>query len=183
MKPSNAAKPAIAEALSHPPVNTLALFFFLLIACACCGLRCWLVLCILGAATHLGWFTHHPEWADRFSLLGNPIAMAVFLIIFLLEFGIDKTPRLDSWSDRLHLIFRPPAGAFVAFLGFSPMGLSAAIPAALAGGAIAWFVHSRKAKLRRKLNQSKPLFATIGISLLDDITVALLFWFAFTLLA
>lgn len=156
---------------------------FLVIACACCGLRCWLVPVLLGAGTHLEWYVRHPAWAESFSIFGLPAAMAMFFSIHLVEFGLDKTPRLDTWSDRMHFIFRPLIGAGTAFLLVLPHGLFAAIAAAAIGGILAWFVHARKARLRRYLNQGKPLLRTVGASLAEDILVGLLLWFSFMLLA
>ncbi len=163
-------------------MDTLATIVFFLVVCACCGLRCWLVLALSGTAVHLGWFDRVPDMGEPFVILAFSPPLIAFFILHLVEFGIDKTPRFDSRLDRVHALVRPLAGALMGWLTFIHLSLLAALAAAVIGNVIALVVHFKKARFRKKLNEKKPLFATVGVSLAEDVVAGLLLWFAFGVL-
>ncbi|MEM9478259.1 MAG: DUF4126 domain-containing protein [Verrucomicrobiota bacterium] len=157
----------------------LRLLLFTSLLCACCGWRPWLVLAALGVATQVGWFVNYLEWSERFSLLDGIATISLFFGLYLVEFGIDKSPGAERILRQFGRWARAAAAAFVAFLALFPANIVAGIVGALAGGVMAWTVTKCSLTLREKRITPRPLLRRVGFSLGEDVLCWLVLWIAF----
>lgn len=96
------------------------------------------------------------------------------LVLYAIEFVVDKVPLLDSAWDVLHTLIRPAiASAIGAQLG-GEMGAAGAEEVFAGGGAgaMAFASHAVKAGLRLAVNTSPEPASNIFVSLLEDGLVA-----------
>lgn len=112
-------------------------------------------------------------------LQSNPV-IAVALVLFAVEFVVDKVPWLDSTWDSVHTVVRPAVGSFVglAFAGDANVGSVDEALAAGGSGGTALTSHAVKAGIRLGVNASPEPFSNIAISLAEDGMVALVAAFA-----
>lgn len=97
------------------------------------------------------------------------------LVLFAIEFVVDKVPWLDSAWDSVHTIVRPGIGSFVglAFAGDAGAGDLDEVLAAGGSGATALASHGVKAGIRLAANASPEPLSNILLSLGEDGAVAL----------
>ncbi len=124
---------------------------------AAAGLDLYLIALLAAVAVRLGWFAE-PALSGLAPVALAPV-MAVALILFLVGFFIDKTPRLDSLWDWPHWLARPAGGALLAgwALGGAPWGFAL-------GAAAALLAHAAKALLRRRVNRSREPLSNVAVS-------------------
>lgn len=106
-------------------------------------------------------------------LTGTPVIVTA-LVLFAIEFFVDKVPLLDSTWDVIQTPIRPVVGGAVGAL-FAGDANVASIDEALAaagGGGTALASHSVKAGLRLGINTSPEPASNISMSLLEDGLVA-----------
>ena len=72
------------------------------------GVRASMTLLIMGVLSREGWGFHV---APGFGWLESSIAIAVFVLLTILEIALDKVPSLDRLSTRLSVPWRLAAGA------------------------------------------------------------------------
>ncbi|MCI0424302.1 MAG: DUF4126 domain-containing protein [Actinobacteria bacterium] len=131
------------------------------------GLNLYLVTLLLGVAGRAG-------WADIPDVLTRTDVMILSGILFAIEFVVDKVPYLDNVWDAIHTVVRPlGAAALGAVLGGEFTNVGAAV-AAVVSGALALDSHAAKATTRVVANTSPEPFSNIGLSLAEDVGVALL---------
>ena len=109
-------------------------------------------------------------------ILGNPIVIIVALILYAVEFFVDKIPSLDSVWDALHTFIRIPAGALIALGAVSSFDFGIerqfVIAGALVLGAlIATGAHVTKAGTRVIINTSPEPLTNWTASLVEDLMV------------
>jgi hypothetical protein len=100
--------------------------------------------------------------------------LAAALVLYAIEFVMDKVPLLDSAWDALHTLVRP---AIASAVGVALGGESGAVGAeeVFAGGgagAMAFASHAVKAGIRLGVNTSPEPASNIFVSLLEDGLVA-----------
>ena len=96
------------------------------------------------------------------------------LVLYAIEFVVDKVPLLDSAWDVLHTVIRP---AIASAIGVAVGGDAGAVGVeeAFAGGgagAMAFASHAVKASIRLGVNSSPEPASNIVVSLLEDGMVA-----------
>ena len=106
-------------------------------------------------------------------LQGDGVLYAA-LVLYAIEFVVDKVPLLDSAWDVLHTVVRP---AIASAIGVAVGGDAGAvgIEEAFAGGgagAMAFASHAVKASIRLGVNSSPEPASNIVVSLLEDGLVA-----------
>ena len=106
-------------------------------------------------------------------LQGDAVLYAA-LVLYAIEFVVDKVPLLDSAWDVLHTVVRP---AIASAIGVAVGGDAGAvgIEEAFAGGgagAMAFASHAVKASIRLGVNSSPEPASNIIVSLLEDGLVA-----------
>jgi hypothetical protein len=136
------------------------------------GLNLWAVIGLLGIAGRAG-------WADTPELLHNPLVIAVAVVLYAVEFVIDKIPYLDSVWDIANTVIRPTGAGALAFL-MTPHESTPHQVVAVAGAATAALTsHSAKASLRALINVSPEPVSNIIASLSEDGLAFSLVSFAF----
>lgn len=135
------------------------------------GVNAPLVVLALGAAERLG----HDQVPD---VLGRWEVLLAATVLFMLEFIADKVPLIDSTWDALSTAIRPTVGAVVGvLLAGQADSLSGAV-AAVVGGGTALASHLVKAGGRLALNTSPEPVSNSVASVLEDLAVLGVLWFA-----
>jgi hypothetical protein len=100
--------------------------------------------------------------------------LAAALVLYAIEFVVDKVPLLDSAWDALHTIVRPAIASAVGAAIGGDMGAVGAEEVFAAGGAgaMAFASHAVKAGIRLGVNTSPEPASNILVSLLEDGLVA-----------
>ncbi len=141
------------------------------------GFNLYLTTFLVGLGVRLGWFGA-PE-ATGLDALANPAVMGVVLVLFLVEFLVDKIPWADSLWDTIHTFLRPAGAALLALGALDPeagtMVRTGVTVLAVAAGLLA---HMTKAGVRLRLNTSPEPFSNIGASVGEDLIVLAGFWLA-----
>lgn len=140
---------------------------------ACAGVNCYLIALLLAVGSRLDW----PGMA-AFEPLAPTGFMVAVAVLFLVEFVLDKVPRVNLWWGWPQLLVRPLAGALVAALALGGAGGGAVIGAVGAGLSVALALHLGRTRLRRALNRSPEPFSNVAASLAGDAAVVLLFTLA-----
>jgi Domain of unknown function (DUF4126) len=138
------------------------------------GLRLYATIAVLGLLQHFG-TVHLPS---SFSVLGNPIVIAIALVFCALEFFADKIPYVGSAWNAMHTFIRPPAAAVLSYAALSPAPAEWRILGALLGCGVAFSSHSIKTALRTPLEASPEPLSTSVFSLAEDGLSAAVTWFA-----
>jgi hypothetical protein len=125
------------------------------------GLNLWAVVSVLGIAGRAG-------WADTPELLHNPVVIAVAVMLYVVEFVVDKIPYVDSAWDIINTVIRPTGAGALAVL-LTPHESTASRVVAVAGSSTAALTsHSAKASLRALINVSPEPLSNILASLGED---------------
>jgi hypothetical protein len=130
-----------------------------------CGLNAYIPLLILALADR---FTTIVELPEPFDVLSSPWTILALLLVLPTELILDKIPRIDAVSDRVHTLIRIPAGA-VAMMATT--GQADGIPsfvAALLGAAAAAAVHLFKLRSRPAVTRTTAGIANPFVSMIED---------------
>jgi hypothetical protein len=135
------------------------------------GVNLYATIVLLGLFGRFG-VAETPEVLQHRWVLGVAAGM------YALEFVADKVPVLDSVWDVAHTVIRPVGAAL---LGGELAGedVSAVLGGGISGG-MALGAHAVKAGARLAINTSPEPVTNIGVSLGEDLLVAVMVWFAVT---
>ena len=134
------------------------------------GISMYGVIALLGIAGRL-------DWISGDSVLEQPWVIGLALVLFAVEFVVDKIALLDTVWDGVHTVLRPMAGALI--LGVAPEQ-ALPVPVALGVGAgLALVSHSAKSSTRLLVNASPEPVSNVVISTAEDGLVAALMALAF----
>ena len=136
------------------------------------GLNLWAVVGLLGIAGRAG-------WADTPELLHNPLVIAAAVVLYGVEFVVDKIPYIDSAWDIANTAIRPAGAGALAVLMTPHDSTPHRIVAAVGAAAAALTSHSAKASLRALINMSPEPLSNILASLTEDGLAFSLVAFAF----
>lgn len=155
------------------------------------GINLYLTILVVGLSIRFGWVADYPPGLVILSTLPVLIAAGVFYVI---EFIADKVPFIDNLWDLLHTIIRPVGAIFLAttsLSGVDPELVGAAatlvgvdpaveILGAIVACVVALITHGSKAGTRTAVNVSGGgiTFAGVGLSLLEDLIVAVIAFLA-----
>lgn len=139
------------------------------------GVNLYLTVFMVGLAVRLQWF---GDWAlSGLEVFANPAVMGVALVLFLVEFLLDKVPWVDSLWDSIHTFLRPAGGALLALsalaVGASPVAQTGMVILAVAASLLA---HTTKAGIRLRINTSPEPFSNVAASVIEDVLVVAGFW-------
>jgi hypothetical protein len=130
------------------------------------GVNAYATVLLLGLLGRIGGVDAVPAGLERTDVL---VAAA---ILYALEFVADKIPYVDSTWDAVHTAIRPTIGTVIGLLvGGDATSLDQAVLAAT-GGVTALTSHLVKSGLRLAVNTSPEPASNIGVSLLEDFSVA-----------
>lgn len=135
------------------------------------GTRLYLTVLGVGLLLRFNWIELPAAWqhasvlADTRVLIASGVACAI-------EFIADKIPWVDSAWDSIHTFIRPIGAALMTTSLLSSVDpVYQALLFLLAGG-VAFSGHSAKAATRLAVNHSPEPFTNIGMSLIEDVSVA-----------
>lgn len=134
------------------------------------GISMYGVIAALGIAGRL-------DAIDAPTILERPVVIALALLLFAVEFVVDKVPVLDSVWDTVHAVLRPIAGAVI--LGATPDQDLPVVVAGAIGAGLAFTSHSAKSATRLLVNTSPEPVSNVAVSTLEDGLVAGLMALAF----
>jgi hypothetical protein len=137
------------------------------------GVNLYAVVALLGIYGRTGIGTV-PEVFTRTDVI------AVALVLFALEFVIDKIPYLDSLWDLVHTAIRPLGAFGIALLLTGDAEAWQQATSGLVAGGVASASHAAKATVRAAVNASPEPLTNAGVSLGEDGLVAAVVWLAVT---
>ncbi len=124
------------------------------------GLNLWSVGLVLGIAGRLD-LADSPEVFERWWV------MAIFGVLYVFEFFVDKIPLVDSAWDMVSTIIRPVGAALIG-LAIAQDGDISGLTAVLTSGGFALTSHSAKAAVRALINLSPEPFSNWAASVTED---------------
>lgn len=139
------------------------------------GLNLYLTAVALGIADRMHWIVLPGD----LSILGNPLVIFLALLLYLVEFVIDKIPFLDSAWDSIHTLIRPIGGAALASMAYAHSPESIQHIAAATSGLASLCAHLGKAGSRIVINTSPEPFSNSAASIVEDGIVLSLLWLVF----
>lgn len=139
------------------------------------GLNLYLTAAVLGIAQRMHWIA----LPGNLEILGNPLVIFFAVLLYLIEFVIDKIPFLDSAWDSIHTLIRPVGGAALASMAFSQSPESIQHIATALAGATSLSSHLGKAGSRIVINTSPEPFSNSVASVTEDGIVLGLLWLVF----
>lgn len=130
------------------------------------GVNAYATVLLLGLLGRFAGVDAVPAGLERTDVL---VAAAV---LYVIEFVADKVPFIDSTWDTVHTVIRPAVGTVIALLiAGDAQTLDQAILGAT-GGVTALLSHLVKAGLRLAVNTSPEPASNVGVSVLEDFSVA-----------
>jgi hypothetical protein len=120
--------------------------------------------------------------AGRFEMIQLPQSLEVLtnpIVMYAIEFFVDKIPFVDNGWDVLHTFIRVPAGAILAARSLGEMSPGLEFAALLGGGSIALAAHGSKATSRLAINSSPEPFSNWIASFVEDVAVLGGIWIIF----
>nr|WP_220481709.1 DUF4126 domain-containing protein [Nocardioides ginsengisegetis] len=136
------------------------------------GVNTYLVVLVLGIGDRVSDSPQIPDALGRWDVLG----VAFFLYAF--EFVADKIPYVDSTWDVVSTAIRPTAGAVIGVLLAGDADTLQQAVAGSVGGGTALASHLVKAGGRLAINSSPEPVTNITASVLEDVAVLGVVWFA-----
>ncbi len=130
------------------------------------GVNAYATVLLLGLLGRFAGLDAVPTGLERTDVL---IAAAV---LYAVEFVADKIPYVDSTWDTVHTAIRPTVGAVIGLLVAGDAATLDQAVLAATGGVTALLSHLVKAGLRLAVNTSPEPASNIGVSLLEDFSVA-----------
>ena len=123
------------------------------------GISVYGVVALVGVAGRSGWI-EAPSLVERWWVIGLAI------VLFLVEFVIDKIVLLDSAWDSVHTLIRPAVGGY---LMSTATDTQLSVPALAASGVLlALSSHSAKASTRLVVNASPEPVSNVAVSFGED---------------
>ena len=136
------------------------------------GVNAYLVVLVLGIADRVGDVADIPDALGRWEVL----AAAGFM--YVMEFVADKVPYVDSTWDVISTAIRPTVGAVVGVLIAGDADSLDQAVSGVVGGGTALASHLVKTGTRLAANASPEPVTNIGLSLVEDVAVLGVVWFA-----
>jgi hypothetical protein len=123
------------------------------------GISVYGVVALVGVAGRFGW-TDAPSFVEQWWVIG------VAVVLFLVEFVIDKIALVDTAWDSVHSFIRPAVGGY---LMSTATETELADPALAVSGVLrALSSHSAKASTRLVVNTSPEPVSNVAVSLGED---------------
>jgi hypothetical protein len=138
------------------------------------GINLYAVLLVLG----LGGSGGYIDLPAELTVLQDPVIIAAAGLMYLVEFGADKVPGVDSVWDSLHTFIRLPAGAMLAASTVGEVEPALVIAAAIVGGGVSATSHFMKSGSRLLINTSPEPVTNWSASIGEDIAVLSGLWLA-----
>ena len=138
------------------------------------GINLYAALLVLG----IGGASGNIDLPESLLVLQDPMVIAAAGLMYMVEFGADKIPGVDSAWDTIHTFVRIPAGALLAASMVGDVTPAIEISAGILGGTMAATAHATKAGARLAADTSPEPFTNWGLSIAEDIAVLAGLWAA-----
>ena len=138
------------------------------------GINLYAVLLVLG----LGGVSGNIALPTELALLENPLVIGAAGLMYMVEFGADKIPGVDTVWDTLHTFIRLPAGAMLAAGAIGEAEPAMILAAAIVGGSVAATSHLVKSGSRMVINTSPEPVSNWTASIAEDISAVGAIWLA-----
>jgi len=145
-------------------INSLSL---MLGASWAAGINLYAVISMLGIMGLTGNIT----LPDQLVVLQHPLVIGAGIVMYVIEFFVDKTPGVDTGWDTLHTFIRIPAGVVLAAGVMGEVNPALVVAAGIVGGGVAATSHSVKAGSRAMINTSPEPVTNWTASIVEDIAV------------
>jgi hypothetical protein len=123
------------------------------------GISVYGVVALVGLGGRLGWM-EAPSFVEQWWVIG------VAVVLFMVEFVIDKIALIDTAWDSVHTLIRPAVGGY---LMSTATDTQLSVPAlAVSGVLLALSSHSAKASTRLVVNTSPEPVSNVAVSLGED---------------
>jgi len=133
------------------------------------GISVYGVVALVGVAGRFDWI-EAPSFVEQWWVIG------VAVVMFLVEFVIDKIALVDTAWDSVHTFIRPAVGGY---LMSTATDTQLGVPAlAVSGVLLALSSHSAKASTRLIVNTSPEPVSNVAVSLSEDGLVFVVMAFA-----
>ncbi len=129
------------------------------------GLNLYATIGLLGLAGVLGLGALPPTLRG----LEHPIVVATAVALYVVEFVVDKVPRLDTFWDTLHTVVRPAAATTLAVAAVGDLPFAIRLGAGILAGAIALLAHGTKAGIRVTFLGGRGAGAHAAASVAEDV--------------
>lgn len=136
------------------------------------GINLYASVAILGISHQAGWIVLPPGLLP----VADEGIIVLALVLYAVNFFVDKTPVMDSGSDMIHTFIRPFGGAMLAYMATQDQTATAQLGAVLLGGTSAAASHATKTTSRAVINTSPEPFSNWLASLIEDAAVLFGAW-------
>jgi hypothetical protein len=137
------------------------------------GLNLYATIAILGLASRLHWM---PALPPALRGLESTLVIATALILFIVEFVIEKVRYAGAVWDAVHTIVRPLAAAMLAIVALEGVAWDIEVAAAIASAIVAFAAHGAQAGLRVMIANSRfngRWAITLTTIVIDALAIAL----------
>jgi hypothetical protein len=105
----------------------------------------------------------------EFDVLANDAVIFVAVLLYVLEFLVDKVPGLDTLWDFIHTLIRPLGGAMLALMQVGEASPAVEVIVFMLGAGLASAAHITKAGVRLIINTSPEPVSNFLVSLAEDL--------------
>ncbi len=130
------------------------------------GINLYATVAVTGLCVRYGLIAGLPP---ELAVLGNELVILVAVVLYGLEFFMDKIPGLDTLWDTLHTFIRPLGGAMMALIQVGEASAAMEVIVFMLGASVASVAHLAKSGTRLIINTSPEPFSNILVSLLEDV--------------
>jgi hypothetical protein len=132
------------------------------------GINLYATVAMTGICVRTGLVTGLPP---EFQVFANEAVIFVALMLYVVEFFMDKIQGLDTLWDSLHTVIRPLGGALIALMQVGEASAAVEVIVFLVGASMASAAHATKAGTRLVVNSSPEPFSNVLVSIGEDIGV------------
>ncbi len=147
---------------------------FLIAVCFAAGLNVYGTVATLGLMSRFE-FVALP---GHLSIVQNEWVIGACLLLFALEFVVDKIPLVDLVWNVLQTFVRVPVAGLLAYGALPALDPGWQLAAGATGSALALLAHAGKTTMRTAVSASPEPASNIALSLLEDASALALVWFA-----
>jgi len=132
------------------------------------GINLYATVAMTGICVKTGLITGLPP---ELQVFGNEAVIFVALLLYAVEFFMDKIQGLDILWDGLHTFIRPLGGAFIALTQVGEASAAVEVIVFLVGASMASAAHATKAGTRLVVNTSPEPVSNVLVSIGEDLGV------------
>lgn len=129
------------------------------------GINLYATVAVVGLCTKYRWVEGLP---GEFDVLGNDAVIFVAVLLYIMEFLVDKIPGLDTLWDFIHTLIRPLGGAMLALMQVGEASPAVEVIVFMLGASLASAAHVTKAGTRLIINTSPEPVSNFLVSLAED---------------